>query len=148
MTCVHQGILRGMAPPRKPGTNHHFADGKNCYCDDCKAKNRARMKRRAKDEPQRYGRHRESRRFATQYGEKQERIRQIKVEQGCARCGYNEHPAALEFDHLPGTVKLFNVGSMAAAKRSWETIMAEIAKCQVVCANCHRVITAERRLVP
>lgn len=66
----------------------------------------------------------------------------MKVERGCVDCGYNAHPAALDFDHLPGTEKLYRVCTMAGMSR--KLIDAEIAKCEVVCANCHRIRTAER----
>ena len=66
----------------------------------------------------------------------------FKLERGCADCGYNEHPAALQFDHRPGTVKLFDIARHFGRKGMWE----EIAKCDVVCANCHAVRTATRRL--
>jgi hypothetical protein len=71
-------------------------------------------------------------------------VQKIKVERGCADCGYNAHPAALDFDHLPGNIKLGKLASMACGS-SLKTIHAEIAKCDVVCANCHRVRTANRR---
>ena len=67
----------------------------------------------------------------------------IKLASGCIDCGYNAHSAALEFDHLPGTVKLFCIG--AAKGRSMARVLAEIAKCEIVCANCHRVRTAARK---
>ena len=70
------------------------------------------------------------------------KIAEVKLERGCADCGYNQHAAALDFDHLPGTEKLFNIGSQLM--RTWESILAEIDKCEVVCANCHRIRTAER----
>lgn len=69
-------------------------------------------------------------------------FQQAKLERGCADCGYNAHPAALDFDHLPGVVKLYRVACMAGMSRS--LIDAEIAKCEVVCANCHRIRTVER----
>ena len=61
---------------------------------------------------------------------------------GCADCGYNAHPAALDFDHLPGTVKRFSIGQQK--HRCKEELEAEIAKCELVCANCHRIRTYER----
>jgi hypothetical protein len=71
-------------------------------------------------------------------------IQSIKMERGCTDCGYREHPEALEFDHLPGFVKEHRIAQLSAgAKR--EKIDAEIAKCEVVCANCHAVRTAKRR---
>jgi hypothetical protein len=45
----------------------------------------------------------------------------------------------MEFDHLPGFEKTNNVGNMKS--RSREAILAEIAKCEIVCGNCHRART-------
>lgn len=70
-------------------------------------------------------------------------VQAIKVERGCTDCGYNAHPAALDFDHLPGQLKLGRLAAMACGS-ALKTIHAEIDKCEVVCANCHRVRTAER----
>jgi hypothetical protein len=67
----------------------------------------------------------------------------IKLERGCMDCGYRAHVEALDFDHRPGEEKLFNIGN--DPRRLWAAILAEIEKCDVVCANCHRVRTAERR---
>ena len=48
----------------------------------------------------------------------------------------------LEFDHLRD--KLFNIGP-SLSRKSWDNIEAEMSKCEVVCANCHRRRTARRR---
>lgn len=66
----------------------------------------------------------------------------IKMERGCADCGYSAHPAALEFDHLPGTQKRYKVSALMLSSRA--VLMAEIAKCEVVCANCHAIRTRSR----
>ena len=47
----------------------------------------------------------------------------------------------LEFDHLLN--KKFNISEMIG-KQSWEMISEEIVKCEVRCANCHRIVTHER----
>lgn len=64
----------------------------------------------------------------------------IKVSTGCEECGYNAHPAALDFDHIDRSTKSFDVSQYVGAK-SDEAIMAEIRKCRVLCANCHRIKT-------
>ncbi|MFJ6579250.1 hypothetical protein ACIQMY_25225 [Streptomyces sp. NPDC091368] len=69
-------------------------------------------------------------------------FQRIKIDRGCADCGYNANPVALDFDHLPGAKKLYRVCTMAGMSRA--LIDAEIAKCEVVCANCHRIRTADR----
>lgn len=58
----------------------------------------------------------------------------------CTDCGESD-PVVLEFDHLRD--KLFDV-SAALTQRAWPSILAEIAKCEVVCSNCHRRRTARR----
>jgi hypothetical protein len=52
----------------------------------------------------------------------------------------NRNPVVLEFDHLAD--KTFTI-SEGLRDRNWESVLAEIAKCDVVCANCHRRRTAE-----
>ena len=75
---------------------------------------------------------------------KMKEIHDYQLEKGCADCGFNKHPAALEFDHMPGSMKLFNISEQIGNK-SREVLWAEIAKCEVVCANCHAIRTADRR---
>ena len=58
----------------------------------------------------------------------------------CVDCGGSD-PVVLEFDHLGE--KSFNIAK-GLRDRSWEALVAEIAKCDVVCANCHRRRTAVR----
>jgi hypothetical protein len=59
----------------------------------------------------------------------------------CADCGESD-PLVLEFDHLRD--KRFEVTNQFAS-RNWQEILDEIDKCEVVCANCHRRRTAQRR---
>ena len=65
-----------------------------------------------------------------------------KVRLGCVDCGYNKHPAALDFDHVSGT-KLFDISKTMG--RRLDVMKAEIAKCVVRCSNCHRIKTFEAR---
>jgi hypothetical protein len=73
-----------------------------------------------------------------------QRIRDLKTEIGCTDCGYNAHPAALDFDHLPGSVKLGAISQLLKSGAAWHMVVKEIDKCELVCANCHRVRTAQR----
>lgn len=63
----------------------------------------------------------------------------------CADCGVSYPPYVLDFDHL-GDDKLDNVSRLVGSKASEEAIRSEIAKCEVVCSNCHRERTHERWL--
>ncbi|MGQ0802447.1 MAG: hypothetical protein ACT4PI_01090 [Actinomycetota bacterium] len=58
----------------------------------------------------------------------------------CVDCG-DDDVLVLEFDHVAGKSILI---AKALRDRFWEDILAEIAKCEVVCANCHRRRTARR----
>ncbi len=58
----------------------------------------------------------------------------------CTECGERD-PLILEFDHVGE--KAFSIGPKLAT-RTWQAILEEIAKCEVVCANCHRRRTARR----
>ncbi len=66
------------------------------------------------------------------------------MEMGCQDCGYNSHPAALDFDHPPGVEKLGTVSGFILKFKLKEAIQ-ELHKCEVVCANCHRIRTWKRR---
>lgn len=69
----------------------------------------------------------------------------IKLSKGCKDCGYAAHAQALQFDHI-GNDKKMNVSDMIRSDYSWETIKVEIDKCEVRCANCHAVVTAQRKV--
>ncbi len=56
-------------------------------------------------------------------------------------CG-NTDIRCLEFDHVRGN-KSANITRMLS-NAPWSAIEAEIAKCEVRCANCHRIKTLER----
>jgi hypothetical protein len=58
----------------------------------------------------------------------------------CSDCGETD-PLVLEFDHLRD--KSFNIAK-GLRDHSWDAVLAEIDKCDVVCANCHRRRTALR----
>lgn len=64
----------------------------------------------------------------------------------CSDCGGTFHPEAMDFDHRPGEKKLANLAVLLNRAVIIEVIQAEIERCDLVCANCHRVRTAKRRL--
>ena len=68
----------------------------------------------------------------------------VKLDRGCDRCGYKEHWAALEWHHRSGSYKRGSIGENILRRDEW--IIEEMAKCDLLCANCHRLIThGERR---
>lgn len=62
----------------------------------------------------------------------------------CQDCGGTFPSECMDFDHRDATTKTFCLGGRFSA--SLKDILAEIAKCDVVCSNCHRTRTRKRRL--
>lgn len=62
----------------------------------------------------------------------------------CADCGVKYPPYVMQFDHVRGK-KSFTIGSVYY-KKTMAQIIAEIKKCEVVCANCHAERTHVRRV--
>ena len=71
-------------------------------------------------------------------------LNRFKILKGCIDCGYKDHPEALDFDHVKGT-KSFNISQAVNRLTSWSKIKDEVRKCEVRCANCHRIAPASRR---
>src|SRR4051812_34976431 len=105
-------------------------DGLQHWCKVCSAESytRSRLAGRTKASAARVNRRRRTNHV--------NRIQEMKAGYGCADCEYSGHPAALQFDHVRGEKEF---GLARAAMRRWEEIEAEIAKCDVVCANCHAI---------
>lgn len=55
----------------------------------------------------------------------------------CQHCGFDKHPAALQFHHVDKSEKEFTLSKRKCA--SIETIKAELDKCIILCANCHAI---------
>lgn len=58
------------------------------------------------------------------------------------KCGESD-PVVLDFDHKAD--KLFNISEGIKRGYSWNRLLSEIKKCNVLCANCHRRKTAVQR---
>lgn len=73
------------------------------------------------------------------------RVNELKLITPCADCDVIFHPAAMEFDHLPQYEKTASVSALL--HKPWPVVEEEIQKCEIVCANCHRVRTWKRHFV-
>ncbi len=60
----------------------------------------------------------------------------------CLDCGYTGPPFMFDFDHRDPTQKEF---AISRTTRSWDKLLAEAKKCDLVCANCHRFRTHRQR---
>ena len=73
--------------------------------------------------------------------ENRARMLEFLAENQCVDCGESDL-VVLEFDHLRD--KTFEI-SQVLRDREWSVIIEKIAKCDVVCANCHRRRTSARQ---
>lgn len=63
----------------------------------------------------------------------------------CSDCKNVFPPYVMHFDHRDGATKSFNIGA-EVGRIGLPKLKEEIAKCDVVCANCHAVRTFKRRM--
>lgn len=79
------------------------------------------------------------------YSDKHEALLKKEKEEAksgpCMDCGNQFPPECMDWDHRPGEIKYRNVSQI----RGKEKLMAEISKCDLVCANCHRIRSKRRR---
>lgn len=62
----------------------------------------------------------------------------------CADCNIKYPFYIMQFDHRPGEIKKFMVSDATRCPKGITAILTEIAKCDVVCANCHITRTYRR----
>jgi hypothetical protein len=99
-------------------------DGYYPYCKPCRRRdNKASYDRTGKD----------------RYQKKRVWLNELK-NHPCEDCERKFPPECMDFDHRQGEKKSFNIGSKLPS-RSKERILEEIEKCDLVCANCHRMRT-------
>lgn len=67
-------------------------------------------------------------------------VRKYKQKLGCQDCG-NKNPIVLDFDHRDPSKKHLSVSEMSGYAEA--KVRKEMNKCDVVCANCHRIRTAK-----
>ncbi len=70
----------------------------------------------------------------------QRRVFEFLLDHSCVDCGESD-PIVLEFDHVSGDKKA-EISVLCCQGFKWDTILSEIGKCEVRCANCHRRKTA------
>jgi len=82
-------------------------------------------------------------RTAAKKREVQQMLGKMKEDSGCVDCNTKYPFYVLDFDHSRGN-KVSNIGQMLDYF-TIEDILKEVAKCDIVCSNCHRVRTYTRK---
>lgn len=73
---------------------------------------------------------------------------EIKSSNPCSDCKKIFPPCVMDWDHLPGSIKTKPIAVLVKNRISKTTIMKELEKCELVCANCHRIRTFTRKVSP
>lgn len=118
------------------GRDSTVSDGKRAQCKRCAAKQVLKAYR------ENGGREKQHARRKALAAERYQKLEVIK-DVPCADCGGRFPRICMDFDHVRGE-KVESISRMIRMAFSWEAILAEIAKCEVVCSNCHRIRTAAR----
>ena len=63
-------------------------------------------------------------------------IAKHKTSSGCKNCGKTGPPEQLHLHHRSPATKLFTIADNYES-RTWTVVLAEIAKCDVLCKTCH-----------
>ena len=71
-------------------------------------------------------------------------VSDLKRKSPCADCKQFYNPWQMDYDHREGSTKLYHVSGLINYG-NLEAVLTEIAKCDLVCSNCHRNRTHERR---
>jgi len=72
-------------------------------------------------------------------------IIRVEKQKPCKGCGVIFPEAVMHFDHLPAYEKKFNISQVFDLLPSEQVLRDEISKCEIICANCHAIRTAQRR---
>lgn len=119
--------------------NARQKDGLHRDCRACKKKYQADWYQRHKAE------HRKRTRLLNRQHRATSRALVIAAKaRPCADCAIEYPWYVMDFDHLPGMGKLHNISDIVKRGMTVATLEAEIKKCEVVCANCHRIRTFTR----
>lgn len=102
------------------------------------------MKQYYKNKPEKYNVHKEN------YVKNNDSVWFLKAQSmvmerlvhGCMDCG-EKNPVVLEFDHRIPSDKKFSISRLMRQKVNENTFIEELNKCDIVCANCHRIRSAK-----
>lgn len=122
----------------KPVTEFHKHRQRG-YQAQCKACRKEQSRRSYAADPSSY-----ARRNAEYRDGIRDWLRQFKETLRCSRCDTTDS-RVLEFHHRNPSEKSFNIGDVTRRGVSIARIRAEILKCDVMCANCHRIVEWELR---
>lgn len=127
--CGDEKPLKEFPPRTQRGKAGHQPHCRKCarkYVREHYARNRPKMYERAK-----------KRRLS-----QRARFEKLK-DKPCADCRNSYPPYVMDFDHRDPESKIDNLGTLWK-RAAWDVVLAEVAKCDLVCSNCYRQRTHDR----
>lgn len=112
----------------------------DAWCRPCRAED-VRQRRASAPEHMRQIRRESSRR---KIREVVERVRALKASP-CTDCGRSFPHYVMHFDHRDPAIKTKAIATLCRNTVAWARVEAEIAKCDLVCANCHAIRTWKQK---
>lgn len=119
----------------KCGSEYQKRKGKTSYCPSCQ---REYAKENYHQNKERYFKHAKIR------DQKLDQVINERKDVPCKDCGVKYPPFVMDFDHINPENKEFSISRMRRSRMAFKKIIAEIEKCDVVCANCHRIRTNDQ----
>ena len=139
--CTVCGII-------KPLADYYFQRvAKNQLHSQCKDCYKAKRKKFAVEHYAKYGdayRERARIRKRRMKRQRQDQLYAYLAGKSCLHCGVSDI-RVLGFDHINPSTKKFTIARGVCGAYAWDIILAEIAKCRILCSNCHRIRTAEQQ---
>lgn len=127
--------------PKHGTTNRYASRYYKCRCDLCRAAATEYQRQRRLRRPDVVARN------LVKVNERRKELRnftnELKSSNPCTDCGLFYPPYVMQYDHLDSSTKEFGIATLPSKER----IIEEIAKCELVCANCHAIRTHNRRLL-
>jgi hypothetical protein len=118
-------------PPLEPVDP--YAENKRTYYEKNKDKVSERNKRRYANNKEKYKAQTIARRKDLYY-----RVFKIRYDGCCSVCGYEDY-RALDFHHIDPSTKIDTIAQLCNRSVAWRRLDVELAKCELICANCHRI---------
>ena len=123
-------------------------DGLQPYCKICQRAWRREWRAKYKEK---YGEY-DGKKYNQENGERFAQLKSARIaklyewlnelkQAPCTDCKQTFNPVCMDFDHLDGSAKIKGITKMVNETYSKERIIQEIEKCELVCANCHRLRT-------
>jgi len=113
-------------------------------CKPCNAEAAREYRLKNNEQVNKVAKRSRAKRSKANYRARKDYISKLK-EKPCSDCKVQYPWYVMDFDHRPGETKEFTIGQ--SPNIAWDRILKEVAKCDVVCSNCHRERTYQRRQV-